>query len=108
MQNFGRDYGERALAAIGLQQRRSASDYLFPALGLFGVGILVGAGLGLLLAPKQGRELRGDIGRGFSTAVQGVNARLRRKRRDDAARESIDVSDGEGEEDDVLSAVPRG
>jgi hypothetical protein len=108
MHNLGRDYGERALAAIGLQPRRSASDYILPALGLFGVGMLVGAGLGLLLAPKQGRELRGDINRGLSTAVHGVSARLRRKRTEDPTRESIDVSDVDGGEDDVLSAVQRG
>ena len=30
-------------------------------LGTFGVGLLVGAGLGLLLAPKAGRELRDDL-----------------------------------------------
>ena len=30
-------------------------------LGTFGIGLLVGAGLGMLLAPKAGRELRDDL-----------------------------------------------
>lgn len=49
------------LALMGLQSRRSAMDALLPALGLFGLGVLVGAGVGLLLAPKSGAELRGDL-----------------------------------------------
>ncbi len=95
-----RDYGESALAAMGLQPRRSTTDYILPALGLFGVGVLVGAGLGLMFAPKRGVELRGDISR----SVRTVGAKLRRR------RESIDSSDTEqdesGDEGDVLTAVP--
>ncbi|MBK6922944.1 MAG: YtxH domain-containing protein [Deltaproteobacteria bacterium] len=93
-----KDYGESALAAIGLQPRRSTSDYLLPALGLFGVGVLVGAGLGLMFAPKRGAELRGDISRGVRT----VGEKIRRR------RESIDASDADASEagDDVLTAVP--
>lgn len=49
------------LGAIGLETRRTATDYILPALGVFSAGLLVGAGLGLMLAPKSGRELRGDI-----------------------------------------------
>src|SRR5687768_5006816 len=98
MPHRAREYSERALAAIGLQTRRSPTDYILPALGLFGVGVLVGAGLGLLLAPKQGRELRGDIGRTFNSAVQGVGAKLRRRRGQELeSRESIEVHDVEAE-----------
>jgi hypothetical protein len=50
------------LHSIGLQTRRTTTDYLMPALGIFGVGILVGAGVGLLLAPKPGSELRHQLG----------------------------------------------
>ncbi len=49
------------LRVIGLETRRTASDYILPALGLFGAGIVVGAGLGLLFAPKSGREIRGEL-----------------------------------------------
>lgn len=50
-----------ALAKVGLQTRSSESERLMSALGIFGVGLLVGAGVALLLAPKPGRELRQDI-----------------------------------------------
>jgi hypothetical protein len=78
-----REYSDAALGALGLQTRRSAADYILPALGLFGVGVLVGAGLGLMFAPKQGRELRGDISRGLSSTARNVGQRLRRNRRNE-------------------------
>lgn len=98
-----RDYSESALAAIGLQPRRSASDFILPALGLFSVGVLVGAGLGLMLAPKRGVELRGDIGR----RVRGVSAKLRRRREQVEGGESEGIGEDDSVADaEVLSAVP--
>lgn len=49
------------LDLVGLEERRTASDKLVPALALFGAGVLVGVGLGLMLAPKPGKELREDV-----------------------------------------------
>lgn len=49
------------LDLIGLEERRTSTDKLVPALALFGAGVLVGVGLGLMLAPKTGRELRQDV-----------------------------------------------
>ncbi|MDP3233999.1 MAG: hypothetical protein Q8S33_14750 [Myxococcales bacterium] len=49
------------LDLIGLEERRTSTDKLVPALALFGAGVLVGVGLGLMLAPKAGRELRQDV-----------------------------------------------
>lgn len=49
------------LDLVGLEERRTTSDKLVPALALFGAGVLVGVGLGLMLAPKPGRELREDV-----------------------------------------------
>jgi hypothetical protein len=49
------------LHMIGLERRREATDWLLPTLGAFSVGMLVGAGIGLLLAPKPGAELRSDL-----------------------------------------------
>jgi hypothetical protein len=46
------------LGLIGVQRRRSTSSWLWPALGLFGAGLLAGAGVGLLLTPKSGRQFR--------------------------------------------------
>jgi hypothetical protein len=53
------------LDAIGLEARRSAAEKMVPTLAVFGAGVLVGVGLGLLLAPKPGRELRADVRQRF-------------------------------------------
>jgi uncharacterized membrane protein YebE (DUF533 family) len=49
------------LGSVGLQTKESDGARVASALGTFGVGLLVGAGLALLLAPKPGRELRQDL-----------------------------------------------
>jgi gas vesicle protein len=51
---------EDIASAVGLQSRSTTTD-LLPALGLFGTGMLFGAGLALLFAPKSGNELRRDL-----------------------------------------------
>jgi hypothetical protein len=45
---------------VGLERRRS---HFLPNLGLLGLGVLVGAGAALLVAPGSGRELRARLGR---------------------------------------------
>ncbi len=49
------------LKLFKVEERRTVVDYIVPAVGVFSVGVLVGAGLGLLLAPKPGRELRQEL-----------------------------------------------
>jgi hypothetical protein len=49
------------LGLMGLESKHSTGAYLASTLGTFGVGLLVGAGIALLLAPKPGSELREDI-----------------------------------------------
>src|SRR5262249_25075259 len=49
--------------AVGLQIKNSATQELISALGIFSSGILLGAGLALLFAPKAGAEIRRDIAR---------------------------------------------
>lgn len=49
------------LELLGLQTRQSTGAWLAGSLGTFGVGLLVGAGIALMLAPKPGRELREDL-----------------------------------------------
>jgi hypothetical protein len=48
------------LDLVGLQ-RSASNDWVAPALTALGVGLLVGVGVGLLLAPKPGAELRNDL-----------------------------------------------
>jgi hypothetical protein len=50
------------LSAIGLQQRSSALGMALSTVGIFVLGALVGAGLGLAFAPKPGAELRNELG----------------------------------------------
>lgn len=52
---------EDLLGMMGLETKPSTAGYLAGTLGTFGVGLLVGAGIALLLAPKPGRELREDL-----------------------------------------------
>lgn len=49
------------LRVVGLQTKQSGGDWILPTLGVFSLGLLVGAGVALLLAPKSGRELREDV-----------------------------------------------
>jgi hypothetical protein len=49
--------GEAMLRRMGLEQRSPSSDF-FTGLGLFSIGVLVGAGLGLMFAPKRGEDMR--------------------------------------------------
>jgi hypothetical protein len=46
------------LRMVGLQTKRSVAEWMLPSIGLFALGMLVGAGVALLVAPKSGRELR--------------------------------------------------
>ena len=49
------------LEMIGLEERRTSGDKVLPGLAMFGAGILLGVGLGLMLAPKPGASLREDL-----------------------------------------------
>jgi len=49
------------LGLLGLEPKSSTGAWLAGTLGTFGVGLLVGAGIALMLAPKPGRELREDL-----------------------------------------------
>jgi len=57
LRNLDRD---DLLETLGLQRRGNA-DWVAPAVTALGVGLIVGAALGLLLAPKSGSELREDL-----------------------------------------------
>lgn len=98
---------EDILAAIGLQTKRTAADMVVPALGLFGVGMVVGAGLGLLFAPKTGAQTREAIGHGVGDVARRVKARLAREREELA---DLDLSEADelGEAENVIpTSRPR-
>jgi len=67
---------EDILGALGLQSKQSAGAWAVGTFGLFGIGVLVGAGVALLLAPKPGSELRRDLGERVKTVRDQVGARL--------------------------------
>lgn len=48
------------LKRIGLEERSATGDF-FSGLGLFSVGVLVGAGVGLMFAPRRGDEMRQNV-----------------------------------------------
>ena len=64
------------LDLVGLQ-RSSSNDWVAPALTALGVGLLVGVGLGLLLAPKPGAELRNDLKDKLRSAQDSLPEQLR-------------------------------
>lgn len=56
------------LHLLGLERERSMGEKALTALGFVALGTLVGAAVGLLLAPKEGRQLRAQI-RGHATGM---------------------------------------
>ena len=58
------------LEVLGLETKKSTGDFLVPGLLVFGAGVAVGCGLGMLLAPRPGSELRGQIGEAFNRGLE--------------------------------------
>lgn len=52
---------EDIASAVGLEARASTTGDMLTAFGIFGTGMILGAGLALLFAPKAGHEIRHDI-----------------------------------------------
>ena len=50
------------LGAIGLEERSSPWVTALGTIGIFALGCLVGAGIGLAFAPKSGEEFRNELG----------------------------------------------
>ena len=48
------------LHRLGLEEHTPMSDF-FSGLGLFALGVLIGAGLGVMFAPKPGAEIRNQL-----------------------------------------------
>jgi hypothetical protein len=80
------------LNMLGLETRRNTVDYMVPALALFGVGLLIGTGVGLLVAPRPGRELREDIAQRLQQAPEAM-ARLPQRASEAMQRASDSVAE---------------
>ena len=52
---------DQILSALGVARKPDPKTTLLEGVALFGLGVLVGAGVALLLAPKSGREVRADL-----------------------------------------------
>jgi hypothetical protein len=50
------------LEALGLEERSSPWATTLGTIGIFALGCIVGAGIGLAFAPKSGEEFRGELG----------------------------------------------
>jgi hypothetical protein len=72
---------DELLKRVGLEERTPRGDF-FTGLGLFSIGVLVGAGLGLMFAPKRGEDMRAMMteawrnrsGRGAGPDYQAMGA----------------------------------
>jgi len=62
------------LGILGLETKHSFTNRLLGTMGTFGIGLLVGAGVALLLAPKAGSELRHDLRKKLHCDSNGVTA----------------------------------
>lgn len=80
------------LNMLGLETRRTAADYMVPALALFGLGVVVGTGVGLLVAPRPGRELRDDLAQRLQNAPDAM-ARLPQRANDAMHRVSDQIAE---------------
>ena len=64
---------EDIASAVGLQARASTTGDMLTSFAIFGTGMILGAGLALLFAPKAGHEIRHDI----AEKVGEIGERLR-------------------------------
>lgn len=83
------------LGAFGVRRRPSTFDSIATAIGLVGTGLVIGAGLGLLFAPRAGRDTRLQI---------AEHARRLRERGTNVGRRNNGVGQrpGDGDYDDII------
>lgn len=60
---------EHMLDMIGLERRHSTAERVAGICALFGAGVLVGVGVGMLFAPRKGEELRGELKERFEEGM---------------------------------------
>jgi hypothetical protein len=61
---------DELLKRVGLEERSPGGDF-FTGLGLFSIGVLVGAGLGVMFAPKRGEEMRSALNEAWRNRGRG-------------------------------------
>jgi len=77
---------DSVLNAIGLQRQTESAmltETILPALAVFSAGLLVGAGIALLVTPKTGRQLRDDLSRKANELTDTVRNTLPALSRDE-------------------------
>jgi len=65
------------LERLGLERRRSTFERVATIIGIFGAGILVGAGAGLLASPVPPADVRKKLGDGMRTMKNEINHGVR-------------------------------
>ncbi|WP_394837097.1 YtxH domain-containing protein [Pendulispora rubella] len=65
------------LERLGLERRRSTFERVATIVGIFGAGILVGAGAGLLASPVPPADVRKKLGEGVRTVKNEINNGMR-------------------------------
>ncbi|KIG19216.1 hypothetical protein DB30_04681 [Enhygromyxa salina] len=86
------------LRALGLGPR--ASDYMWPALGVFASGLVLGAGAALLFAPKSGAKLRAEIRDELRTQIEEIERKLGMMKtdEDEPDPDEVEMNEEEGQE----------
>jgi gas vesicle protein len=93
---------EKIIHQLGLDRQVRTMDVVLPALGIFSAGLLVGLGVGLMVAPKSGRELRHDI----STNIHDISERSQHYIHDATERARGRISQFRGEnQEEAIAAV---
>ncbi len=91
-----------ALRWVGLERRRSP----LVSWGMFGAGVAVGAGIGVLLAPASGAETR----RRITTGISGLAGRLGAAASDDdsaaaPSKKNSSADDANPQEHDIVGSL---
>lgn len=63
---------EDLLGYLGLTTQRSSTDMFAATTGAFTLGLVVGAAVALLYAPRSGRETRRDVGERLTSVKDRV------------------------------------
>ena len=79
----------RLLDVLGLAPKTSRSATIIKTVGLVSLGALVGAGLSLLFAPSEGRELRGALGKRIKNGADQVSQLVRERSSESASSSHV-------------------